>query len=89
MTQITITVLTSYGTKDLLGPDRAPSAATSHLDAAGGRPWDLWDAPADWGCQFLRHVETGLLYHDTDGYMVGWLDPDTGSIDLFDAPLDE
>lgn len=58
----------------------------THAD--GSRRWEIWDAPQDWDCQFMRHRETDLLYHPDDGYLIGWLHADAALIDLFDSPLE-
>jgi len=83
---ITNTGLTLQAPEDPPSPDEL--SHPDYLDAAGGQAWDHWDFP-DWDCRFLRHLATGLLYHDEDLYLIGWFDPQTGSIDLFDAPMDE
>lgn len=83
----TVSVITSTGPVDLLGPCRAPREGTARPAPAGR--WALWDAPEDWGCQFLRHLDTDLLYDSVDGYLVGWMDAAAGTVDLFDAPIDE
>jgi hypothetical protein len=86
-TVTTITGLTLQAHED---PPAAWELDHSDFTADGGVPgWDLWEAPQGWDCRFLRHLSTGLLYHDEDLYLIGWLDPDTEDIDLFDAPLDE
>ncbi len=76
----------------LLAPEDPPTLLElGHPDFAadgGGSAWDHWEFPA-WDCRFLRHLSTGLLYHDEDLYLIGWIDPATGDIDLFDAPPDE